>query len=113
VNAGVTNFRGCGILCELNGQAAIHRQSEIAGHLHGGGPAEFGVGAEGLALHEDDFSMAEIVKMLQGQACGHAVIEDDVGYLWKGGVAGDEDGGERKRFGELGVDGEDAFNASR
>ena len=44
--------------------------------------------------------------------CGAFVVEDDVGDVGEFGVAGDEDGGEGERVGELGIDGEDAFDAA-
>ncbi len=112
VDAGVADLGGGGVLCELDGQAALHREAEVTGHLHGGGPAKLGVGADGLTLHEDDLAMAEVVEVLEGKAGGEYMIEDDVGDVGQVCVAGDEDGGEGEWVDELGIDGEDAVDAA-
>ncbi len=112
MDAGVADLRGGGILGQLNGEAPIHGQTEIAGDLHGGGPAKLCIGADRLPLHEDDFAMTEIVEVLQREARSEFMIEDDIGDVGQGGVAGDQDGWQRERIDELGVDGENAINAA-
>ena len=113
VDAGVADLGGGGVLVELDGELAVDDEAELAGDLHGGVPAILGVGADGLALHEDDFAVAELVEVAEGEAGGVLVVEDDVGDVGQGGVAGDEHGGQRERVGEVGVDGEDAVDAAR
>ena len=99
-------------MVELEGEGFADGEVEGAGDGEGGVPAGGGVGADGLAAHEDDLAMAEGAEMAEGELGAAVAVEDDVGDVGEIGVAGDEDG--RKAGGgfEVGVDGEQAFDAA-
>ena len=105
---------GTGVgLIKLDDEAGIDGEAEGAGVLDDGLPAEFGVGAEGLAFDERDAAMAEAVEMRESKARGMVVVELDVDDALAAGVAGDGDEWNGQRIGEGRVDGDDAFDGAR
>lgn len=99
-------------MLELDGEGFADGEDEVASDGEGGGPAIGGVGADGLAAHVDDLAMAEGVEVAEGEVGAAIAVEDDVGDSGEVRVAGDEDGGKAGGGLEVGVDGEQAFDAA-
>lgn len=78
-DAGVADLWRVRVDGEMDGEIFVDFEAEIAGRLEGCGPADIGVGAEGLALDESYFAVTELMEMAECELRCLLVIEDDIG----------------------------------
>jgi hypothetical protein len=101
-----------GVFLEVDAELGDDVDADLLRDGVDGLPAGFGVEREGLALHEGDAPMPEIVEVLECEAGGAVVVEHEVGDAGNADVRGDSDGWKRNALAEIGVDEKEAIDGA-
>jgi hypothetical protein len=92
------------VCLQIDAELGVDGDSDLLGDGVDGLPAGLGVEREGLAFHEGDAPVTELVEVTEGEMGSAVVIEDEIGDPGNADVRGDSDGGERDALAQIGVD---------
>src|SRR5580692_13062477 len=96
----------------MNGELGAHGDFEFSRDVQDRVPAIGGVRTVLRALHESNFAVAELKQVLQRQLRRAAMIQQNIGYAFHRTMTRDGDRGQRHRFTEQRVHGNQALDSS-
>lgn len=104
VDRRITKIGRPGVFLQINAELRLDYNSEPLRDGMDGPPARLGIKRERLSLHEGDAAVTKVVEVLQGEACGMVMIENNIGNTGNVEMGGDPYGRQRDLLAQLRID---------
>src|SRR5260370_33205325 len=91
-DTGIADLGGVRVFLKMIGQSVAHFKAEFTGRLQRGMPANVGVGAERLTVHEDDLAVTEFIVMAKREDRCKVMTDADVRVLAQFGMSYNDHG---------------------